>query len=170
MEVNDARSTYQSFAGSYYAPANCPQSGNSAAGHTNSLCNPERLRGLPHCRGAPGSWPCRCGFNIPAVGKQVAGAIATTSCSAQVLDNSPGTDTPVQIDCTRPPDAACAQSRYNSKFNLPIPLLSFKADPDAAYSANMSRVNGIVWLVSHGLDPHGKALTPESTRRTPASS
>ena len=150
--------------GNSYQPPNCPamqKQGSPYAYRCNTLvdygqCWAVKARAIDVHAQNP------CGFNVPAVGKEVVSGALTgiANCKVTVIDSSPATDTPVQVGCIRPVITAAAQAQYASHYNLPVTLVSFKTVPDPRYEANMGRVNAIVWLISHGQDPHGNLPPP----------
>jgi hypothetical protein len=167
MQVNEDQMKFKAFANGYKPPT-CPVSGNIGTASYKFRCTTMIDYGA--CRIVKSLWPPdqdQCGFNVPVVGKQVAANSTVNNCTVTVIDSSPTTDMPVQIGCNRPALTASAQAKYNSHYKLPVTLVSFKTIPDPQYQALVARVNAIVWLVSHGQDPHGNLSCPPACSNTP---
>jgi len=168
LQVNQDQMKYKAFANGL-KPSNCPPSGNMGSASYKYRC--ASLTDYGVCRIVKSLWPPdqdQCGFNVPVVGQQVASNSTVMNCIVTVLDNSPTTDTPVQMGCSRPAMTTCAQEKYDTHYKLPVTLVNFKTTPDAQYAALVARVNAIVWLVSHSQDPHGSLSCPPACSITPA--
>jgi hypothetical protein len=167
LQVNDDQMKFKAFANGYKPPT-CPVSGNIGSASYKFRC--AKMTDYGVCRIVKSLWPPdqdQCGFNVPMVGQQVAGNSTVNNCTVKVVDNSPTTDTPVQVNCNLPAQTAAAQAKYRSHYNLTVTLVSFQTVPDPQYEALIARVNAIVWLVGHGQDPHGNLSCPPACSYTP---
>ena len=148
-----------------YMPPNCPKQPKPGSPYTYrcttlvAYANCYALKGLNLDSHATNP----CGMNVPMVGESAAQTLPVV-CSAHVADYAPNTDVPVEIDCPSASVLSCGKSQMYSK--LPQQLLSIQVKPDPWYAALKAKVDGVVWLVSHGQDPHGTPPPPEkiSTR------
>jgi hypothetical protein len=155
--------------GTSYQPPNCPaiqKQGSPYIYRCNTLVDYGRCWAV-EARARDVHSPNPCGFNVPVVGKQLANSAWVANCKVSVLDNSPTTDTPVLMGCQSPGLTSCAQAKYTSHYKLPVTLVNFQTTPDPQYAALIARVNAIVWLVSHGQDPHGNLGCPPACSYTP---
>lgn len=162
LQVNQDQMIFKAQANGFTLP-NCPAAGKTGTASYKFRCATMKDYGV--CRIVKSLWPSdqdQCGFNVPVVGKLVASGALTgiANCKVTVIDSSPTTDTPVQVGCNRPAITAAAQAQYASHYNLPVTLVSFQTVPDPQYEALIGRVNAIVWLISHGQDPHGNLPPP----------